>query len=289
MVLVGLCVAALCAPAVAAVDLGLPPATEINFDGNGVFDQTVAGSFDIFGPLPAAIGTEVFGVGTISDVALLSDLGNQVWTPADVGPNFEMTFTFFDAVVTSSARTFVGTPGLSQGFLSADYADGARLLLVSDTSKDFDSTGGPGLFDLQDGEYPTVYTLEDAGYNDDGLADATSGFIIANDPDEEVFLDLLLSGNSSVLSFSPTVGFLGGSFVSTSIEILGGTGASQFHDFLGSDGTANAFILRFQPTSWAFGGDIDIQLKSVPEPSTLVFLGTGLASLLGYRIRRKMA
>ena len=273
----------------AAVNLGLPVATEINFDGNGIFSQTAAGTFDAFGPLPASAGTEIFGVGTISDVALLSDLGNQVWVPANVGPNFEMTFTFFNAVVTSSARTFVGTPGLSQGFLTADYADGARILLVSDTSRDFSSAGGPGLFDVQDGEYPTVYTLEDVGYNADGLPDATSGFIIANDPDEEVFLDLLLSGNSSTINFSPTVGFLGGSFVSTSVEILGGTGASQFRDFFGPDGTADAFILRFQPTSWAFGGDIDIQLTTVPEPSTLVFLGTGLASLLGYRIRRKMA
>jgi hypothetical protein len=83
---------------------------------------------------------------------------------------------------------------------------------------------------------------------------------------------------------------MGGSFSSQAIEILGGTGASQFSDFFGPDGQADAFILSFQPTGgWAYGGDIDIQLTSIPEPSTLIFFGTGLASLIGYSFRRRMA
>ena len=149
----------------------------------------------------------------------------------------------------------------------------------------------PGQFDTNDGTYPTVYTLEDTGYNTDGLPDP--GFDplhVAPDPGEEVFLDLALSGNSSVLTFDPSVGFKGGSFSSTSVEILGGSGASQFNDFFGPEGQADAFILRFTPTNgWAFGGDIDIQLTSIPEPSTLIFFGTGLASLIGYSFRRRMA
>jgi len=289
LVLVGLCLALLAAPAAAAVDLGLPSNVLAHFDGNGVFDQSVPGSFDAFGPLPASVGTELFGTGTISGVAIVPDYGVTVWQPSDVGPNFEMTFTFWDAVVTSSSRTWEGTPGLSTATLSATYADGARVLLVTDTSKDFSSAGGPGLFDTVDGEYPTAYTLEDAGYDTDGAPDAGSAFIYADDSDEEVFLDLMLNTNASNLEWSPTAGFQPGWFKSSDVEILGGSGASQFTDFIGPDGETFAFVFSFSPTGWAFGADIDIELTTIPEPATLIFLGTGLASLVGYRIRRRMA
>lgn len=289
LVLVGLCLALLSAPAAAAVNLGLPPETPVNFDGNGVFDQTIAGGFDGLGPLPAVVGTELFGAGTISGIALQSDLGTPVWLPGDEGASFEMTFVFWDAVVTSSQRTWTGTPGASTAILTSNYADGARILLVQDTSADFSNAAGPGAFDVVDGEFPTAYTLEDAGYDSDSAADAGSTYTYANDPGEEVFLDLLLTGNSSTIVWTPASGFLSGAFNALAVEIIGGTGASQFSDFFGVDGAADAFILQFSPTGWAFGGDIDIQLTTVPEPATLIFLGTGLASLVGYRLRRKMS
>jgi len=280
------------APAMAAVNLGLPINTDVNFDGNGVFDQSVAGGFDGSGPLPAPVGAELFGMGTISGVASLAEPGTPLWEPGDVGPNFEMTFVFWDAVVTSSARSFINldADATLEVLLSASYADGARILLVQDTTKDFNSAGGPGLFDLVDGEYPTAYTLEDAGYDSDGAPDAGSSFVVADDAGEEVFLDLMLSGNNSQLTWDPDTGtFTIGTFTSTAAEILGGGGANQFNDFIaGPDGEAAALILTFSPTGWAFGGDVDIQLTTVPEPATLVFLGTGLVSLLGYGIRRKM-
>lgn len=289
LVLVGLCLAFLATPAAAAVNLGLPINSDVNFDGNGVFDLTVPGDFDGLGPVPTPVNTELFGIGTMSGVALMSDLGNPLWEPGDVGPNFEMTFTFWDAVVTSSVRTWEGTPGASTAFLSATYADGARIMLVQDMTKDFSSVGGPGAFDTQDGEYPTVYTLEDAGYDSDGLPDAGSVFSYADDAGEEVFLDLMLFGNTSTITWNPATGFIFGSFKAQGIEILGGSGASQFSDFPGFDGQSFAFITTFSPVGWAFGGDIDIQLTTVPEPSTLIFLGTGLVSLIGYGLRRKMA
>lgn len=288
LVLAVLGLALIAAPASAAVNLGLPPNVKVNFDGNGVF--YVPGSFDALGPLPPNAGDQLFGVGTISGLALVSDLGSPVWLPGDVGPNFEMTFTFWNAVVTSGQRLWTGTPGASIALITATYADGARLMLIQDTTKDFSSTGGPGLFDLQDGEYPTVYTLEDASYNSDGLADGSSMFTYADDPGEEVFLDLMMSNCTSVTQWSPTLGFLGGNFSAATIEILGGSGASQFLDYLGPDGEADALIFRFNPGSgWTFGADIDIQLQSIPEPSTIVFFGTGLVSLLGYGLRRRMA
>lgn len=291
LVCLGLCLAFMTAPAMAAVNLGLPPETPVNFDGNGVFAQVPPGTFDQLGPLPAAVGTELFGVGSISGIASVADPGVPLWIPP---PGLEMTFVFFDAVVSSSSRTFTGGGNV---LLEANYGPNpARLLLVQDSSPDFSSLGGPSLFDLQDGEFPTAYTLEDAGYDSDGLPDAGSMFTYADDPGEEVFLDLALSGNHSSLFWDPTGGpsgtgaFLTGTFTSRAMEILGGAGASQFSDFIGPDGTAGALILTFSPAGgWAFGGDMDVQLTTVPEPATLVFLSTGLVSLIGYGIRRKMS
>jgi hypothetical protein len=288
------CFAMTAPPALAVVDLGMPNNVDVNFDGNGVFDQAVpAGQpvVDGLGPLPLPVGTELFGTGTISDLALADNLGVMLWLPTDEGPNFEMTFVFWDAVVTSSQRYWAGTPGASPATLTATYADGARILLVADTTKDFTDAAGPSAFDLQDGEFPTAYTLEDAGYNSDGLPDATSMFTYADDPGESVFLDLSLASCTSSLTWDPTIGFFPGFFRSTDVTILGGDGASQFLDLFSGD-QAWAFIMKIGTPDiapWLYGGDVDIQLRSIPEPSTLIFLGTGLASLLGYGIRRRMA
>lgn len=288
----------LAAPASAVVQMGLPQDINVNFNGNGVFAQVPVGEFEWVGepgepgsylrPLPAVRGTELFGTGTISDVDATSAPGAALWVPADVDSNFELTFVFWDAIVTSSTQTDPG--GGANVKINTNYADEARLLLVADTTKDFDPTLGAGAFDLQDGEYPTAYTLEDAGYDTDGLADGTSPKAVADDAGEEVFLDLLLSGNSSELTWNPNTNqFTIGTFQSTSVEILGGAGAAQFADFIGKDGEAAGLILNFSPTGWAFGGDIDIQLHTIPEPATLVFLSTGLVSLFGYGIRRRMS
>jgi hypothetical protein len=292
LVCIGLVLAFMAAPASAAVNLGLPIDTDVNFDGNGVFDSSLAGGFDASGPLPFPQGAELFGTGTISGVAAIAQPGTPLWEPSDVGPTFEMTFVFWDAVVVTSSRTFINldADATLEILLAATYTDGARVLLVQDSSDDFDSSPGPSGFDLDDGEYATAYTLEDAGYDSDAAPDAGSDFVIADDAGEEVFLDLLLDGNQSQLIWDPdTASFTIGTFTSTAVEILGGGGASQFSDYIGPDGEAAALILTFSPTGWAFGGDIDIQLTTVPEPATLVFLGTGLVSLLGYGIRRKMS
>lgn len=278
LVLVGLCLALLTTPALAAVNLNLPGGAAVNFDGNGVFDQTKPFTFDSLGPNPQATGSELFGVGTISGVSLVDDLGKPVFDPDKAG--VQMTFVFWDAVVTSSARTWTGTPGQSTALLTADYTDNARLLIVTDTSFDFTSKAGPKAFNLETGQFNTAFTGTIPGHN--GKPDWT-------DPTEEIFLDLGLSGNSSTMTWTPNKGFLSGAFSSTEVEILGGTGASQFLDRQGPDGKAEAFIFKFSPTGWAFGGDIDVQLKTVPEPATLIFLGTGLVTLIGYRLRRKMS
>jgi len=287
-----LCVVAILAlaatPALAGPFIDIPVGA-VNFDGNGQFDQDQPGTSDAFGPLPPAIGTELFGVGTISGVAMMSDLGNPVWEPDDVGPNFEMSYVFFNAVVTASGRVIRPDP-IHAGQIYVDlwsvYDDNAQLFLVSDTSKDFTNVAGPVAFDLNTGDFPTAYTLPAGG--------------AAVDPDESLYLDLLLSTNSSLVSWSsysqslhpldPTAGFLGGSFSSMAAEINGGYGASHFIDWAaGPDGAADGFILTFNlpgPLIWAYGADTDIQLYAVPEPTAMISLFAGLALLAGYRFRK---
>lgn len=269
------------------VDLGLPANQWVNIDGNGLFDQTPQP--DPSDPLaPAAPGTEFFGIGTISGVALLYPPNTELWDPDDVTPgtpdDFEMTFTFWDAIVaTSSVRQSVN--GLGETVLTYDltYNDGARVMLVQDTTADYNTLGGPGLFDLQDGEYPTVYTLEDAGYDSDGLPDGTSPKAVTDDAGEEVFLDMLLSNCYSTLTYNSTWGWHGGTFIANTLEVIGGSGAPQFQQFGGGD----AFILSILPVgNWLYAADIDIQLQAVPAPTALISLMTGLVCLGGFRFRR---
>lgn len=268
LVLVGLCVLFFATPALATVNLGLPGDTAVNFDGNGVFSQTKPFTFDDDGPLPQEKGSQLFGVGTISDIALESNLAQPIFEPDDAG--VRMTFVFWNAVVDHSERAISDNVKATKDepedvFINTQYNDGARMLIVTHTNNGTIS-GGPELFNLQTGEFPGAFTI--------------------GEPGQEVFLDMSLSKNTSNITWSPVNGFTNGAFNSENVEILGGTGASQFADI---PGKAQAFMFKFSPTGWAFGGDVDVQLQTVPEPATLIFLGTGLVSLIGYRLRRKMA
>jgi hypothetical protein len=219
----------------------------------------------------------------------MADLGTPVWLPADVGPSFEMTYSFWDAVVTASSRIIVADPshlGHTLVYVTASYSDLAKFVLVSDISKDYTAAGGPGAFDTATGDYPTAYTLPAGG--------------AAADADESLYLSLDLYENSSVvvwssfiasLGSSPLAGFLSGSYSAAFVEITGGYGAGHFLDSPGFDGSGDALIhtWRFSPTApvWFFGADTDIQLTAVPEPAALMSLCAGLALLGSYGLRRR--
>lgn len=287
-VLLVLALALASAPALAGPYIDIP-AGEVNFDGNGEFTQLPIGGFDASGPMPLAIGTELYGVGTVSGVAMVADLGSPVWLPSNVGPSFEMTYSFWDAVVTASGRIIIADPmhgGHTLVYVTASYSDEAKFVFVSDTSKDYSAAAGPGAFDLATGDYPTAYTLPAGG--------------AAVDTDESLYLSLDLYENSSVvvwssylagLGGSPLAGFLSGSFSAAFVEITGGYGAGHFMDFPGFDGAGDALvhIWRFSPTAptWLYGADTDIQLTAVPEPAALMSLCAGLALLGGYALRRR--
>lgn len=275
LIMVTLCLGLLVTvPAMAAVDLGLPQNQVVNFDGNGVFDKFTSQTsvrFDSLGPTADAEGAEYFGIGTMSDAALGSDLGKMIWVPTDQSQNFEMRYSFFNAIVDTSQRIWTGTPGQSDAIIVNTYKGSADFVMIADSQKEFSSLPGPGAMDLATGAYPDVYTLP-AG----------------TDPTEEQFLKLSLSNMTSTLVWRPGFGFVTGAFAATDVNIVGGSNADKFVG--NSDNNLfNAFLLTFRPTGWAFGGDVDVTLTTVPEPATLVFLGTGLASLVGYRLRRRMA
>ena len=244
-------------------DLGLPPSIQVNFNGDGVFDQTPAPALDLGDGFPAApvIGTELFGVANISEIDAVGS-GDILWTPA---AGTEMTLSFWDAVNTGSSRTFV--PGAL--VINATYEDGARLVILQDDSADYDTTGGAVLFNTTNGNYPTVYDPAD--------------------PDELVFLDLLLSSNTSTIVFStaggPPGSFISGTFDSTNVTILGGVGADQFQNAIKAHG--GVFTLNLLPAPWLYNADTDVILTTVPAPTALLSLLSGLALLGGVRLRRK--
>ena len=54
--------------------------------------------------------------------------------------------------------------------------------------------------------------------------------------------------------------------------------------------SANGLIIQWGPDGYDVGIDnLDFTVKAVPEPSTMLFLATGLAGILGYGWRRKRA
>lgn len=249
-------------------NLGLPDNMEVNFNGDGVFHQTLPPQHDANGyPLPLLTGMELFGVANITAIDEVGP-GTILWTPP---AGMEMTLSFWDAVVSSSVIAY-DDPNLR--IISSTYNDGARLVLVQDDSVDYNSTGGPGPFDTNTGDYPTVYTLPPGG--------------AAADADELVFLDLLLDMNTSSLTWSKVGGapgqFISATFDSLSVTILGGVGASQFQQVIKGHGTV--FTLNLTPGSWLYNADVDVIALTIPAPASLISVLTGLVCLGGYGIRR---
>jgi len=260
-------------PSPTCPDLGLPPGTEVNVHGHGVFDQAFFLEDDVTAPIrtrgvifdsngrPVALvpGTELFGVANIEVIDAVGS-GNILWTPP---AGTEMTLSFWDAFVTSSATVF-DSP--TTRIIETTYADDALVNLIWEDTSDYNTTAGPLPFDLANGFYPTVYE--------------------AADPDEMVFLQLSLSNNESTLTWDKVHNrFLSASFDSTDVKILVGCGADQFASAVGGHG--DVFTLNLGPKDWLYNADTDIQFNTVPAPTALFSLFSGLALLGGYRLRRK--
>ncbi len=249
-------------------DLGLPANTLVNFNGDGVFDQTIPPAQRLDGfPAALTLGTELFGVAHITAVDSVGP-GGVLWTPPAGG---EMTLSFWNAVVTSSATVYEDANTL---VIASTYADGARMAIIQDDSADYDSTGGPSLFDTATGDYPTVYTLPAGG--------------AAADPDEMLFLDLSLGSCTSTLTWSKVGGapgaLISSTFDSMSVQAIGGCGMPQFDAFV--KGHGSVLTLNLSPGDWFYNADVDIVGLTIPAPASLISLLTGLVCLGGYGFRK---
>jgi len=265
-----LCVALLVAFSATALptcwDLGLPSNTAINFNGDGVFDQqgvelprgVIIRPTDGT-PVGLEVGTELFGVAKVSEIDKVGT-GEVLFT---VPAGKDMTFSFWDATVASSSTIFEDN---SIVIIKNVYDDNAKIAIVQDDSADYNTTGGPSLFNLTNGNYPTVYDPADSG--------------------EALFLLLNLSDNESTFTWSKTSHtLLSASFDSLDVDILGGCGAAQFENALKAHG--DTFTLNLGAGDWLYNADTDIQFTSVPAPAALLSLFSGLALLGGSRLHRK--
>ena len=258
-------------PALAGPAINLPSNTFLDFNGDGSFQQFPTGTFDpITGlPNPPDPGDQVAAIANIHTIAPVGDEGNPVWLPADVGPNFEMTESFWGATVDTTSTFY---DGVRYYYINVIYTDTGHLALVSDVTKDYSNAADPGTFDNATGDYATVYTLPAGG------APVDAG--------ESLYLSLDLSDMSSSLKFDTLKGkFVNGEFHADTVKVTGGYGAAQFYSSLGD---ADALIIHFSATGWTFGGDTDLRLHTVPEPATWISLCTGLALLGTYGLRKRM-
>jgi len=252
-------------PIVSAPDLGLPMGTEVNVHGHGVFDQKGVELYrgvelDSKGiPTGLEVGTELFGVANIEVIDAVGS-GAILWTPP---AGTEMTLSFWNAFVTDS---YVSSDNGTYREITTDYADNAKVYLIWEDTFDYSTVAGPAGFDTATGHYNTVYE--------------------AADPDEVVFLELNLNSNESTLTWDEKHNrFLSASFDSPDVTITGGAGADQFASAVGAHG--DVFTLNLGAGKWLYNADTDIQLNTIPAPTALFSLFSGLALLGGYRLRRK--
>ncbi len=251
----------------APVDLGLPANQLVNFSGFGFFDQDPPP--DPADPLAAPpIGTELFGLGAIQDVRLFP-IGTKLWDPNDVGGNFEMNFSFWNAIVETSDATWQGVPGASNLQFNLTYEDGARLLLIQD----------------YEGVYNTIGAGDPADFQREG--DPNPGYhpsVYEDTADQDVFLEMVLTNMASTFTWSPTFGWQGGTFIANSLQVVGGVGADQVQQF----GQGNAFVLSFLPEGpWLYAAEVDVILRAIPAPTALISLLTGLVFVGGYGFKRR--
>ena len=271
-------------PALAAPEpfIDLPSNMFLQFNGDGSLATNPTGTIDPETGIPnlPPIGTEAFGIANILSVAPVADQGHPVWQPTDVGPNFEMTLSFWGAFIDQSWVVF-NVQDNTYDFHATynptqDHPGPAHVVFVSDVTKDFSNVPGPGPFDLATGDYPTAYTLPAGG--------------AAVDPGEALYLSMDLSGMSSTITWDAGINmFTSGKFHAKGLQITGGYGAWNFvnpGDF--GAGTADAFIMTFSPAGWTFGADTDVRLTTIPEPATWISLCTGLALLGTYGLRKRM-
>jgi enediyne biosynthesis protein E4 len=269
--------------------------------GDGVYGHTIGsawGDFDNDGYLDLFVGNFSHNWFPMDNAQFLKNLG-----PSG-SFHFQIKKTF--ALGTADWQESYASPAL------VDYDNDGKLDLFLTTVYNPDTNGTPNYPRLyhNDGNWhftdvtssvglgalgPT-YQAAWADVNNDGFPDLiTAGKLFVNSPNGNHWLKIRLDGNGTTVNRS-AIGaqvrvYAGGQTITRQVE--GGTGEGNQNELtldfgLGSyNGLVNGDILWPDGTTQQFAGLAADRMWTIPEPSALVLLAIGAASLLGWSWRRR--